>query len=69
LISIQEKQGRGMELAEWEGVDGAAASDNRADQDASKARGHLGWTPRICALDEIIRTAWVWHQRQERAAS
>ncbi len=30
--------------------------------DASKAREMLGWQPRITELDEIIRTAWAWHQ-------
>ncbi len=32
--------------------------------DATKAKQHLGWQPQIAALDEIIRTAWVWHQRR-----
>jgi UDP-arabinose 4-epimerase len=31
--------------------------------DAGKARDRLGWEPRIAKLDEIIRTAWAWHQR------
>jgi UDP-arabinose 4-epimerase len=31
--------------------------------DASKACAELGWTPRIKALDDIIRTAWAWHRR------
>ena len=30
--------------------------------DASKARERLGWEPRITDLNEIMRTAWVWHQ-------
>jgi UDP-arabinose 4-epimerase len=31
--------------------------------DAAKARDGLGWQPRIAGLDEIIRTAWAWHQK------
>lgn len=31
--------------------------------DASKARSDLGWQPRIPDLDDIVRTAWAWHQR------
>jgi len=30
--------------------------------DAARAMHELGWTPRFCSLDEIIRTAWAWHQ-------
>ena len=31
--------------------------------DAVKARQDLGWQPRITGLDDIVRTAWGWHQR------
>ena len=31
--------------------------------DATKAREKLGWQPNFTNLDEIIRTAWTWHQR------
>jgi UDP-arabinose 4-epimerase len=31
--------------------------------DASKAHDVLGWQPKISDLDEIVRTAWAWHQR------
>jgi UDP-arabinose 4-epimerase len=31
--------------------------------DAEKARAELAWEPRLTDLDEIVRTAWVWHQR------
>jgi UDP-glucose 4-epimerase len=31
--------------------------------DASKAHKILGWQPKIRDLDEIVRTAWAWHQR------
>ena len=30
---------------------------------ASVAHQMLGWQPRITELDEIVRTAWAWHQR------
>lgn len=33
--------------------------------DATKAREDLGWQPQIAGLDEIVRTAWAWHQRAE----
>ena len=33
-----------------------------------KARDLIGWRPKISELDEIVRTAWAWHQgyRAER---
>jgi UDP-arabinose 4-epimerase len=31
--------------------------------DASRAREMLGWQPKISELDEIVRSAWAWHQR------
>lgn len=31
--------------------------------DAAKARDRLGWQPRLPGLDEIVRTAWGWHQK------
>jgi UDP-glucose 4-epimerase len=24
----------------------------------------LGWKPRYTSLDDIIRTAWIWHQKR-----
>ncbi len=24
----------------------------------------LGWKPRYTQLDEILRTAWAWHQKR-----
>lgn len=29
---------------------------------ARKAQAELHWTPRLPALDDIVRTAWTWHQ-------
>ena len=29
---------------------------------SERARDELGWTPRFEQLDDIVRTAWVWHQ-------
>jgi UDP-glucose 4-epimerase len=34
---------------------------------SAKAMRELGWKPRYTNLDDIIRTAWVWHQRRYRA--
>jgi UDP-arabinose 4-epimerase len=31
--------------------------------DATKAHEKLGWKPLMVDLDEIIRTAWAWHQK------
>jgi UDP-glucose 4-epimerase len=31
---------------------------------SAKAIRELGWKPRYTELDEIIRTAWVWHQKR-----
>ncbi len=33
---------------------------------SDRARQGLGWTPRIADLDEIVRTAWRWHERHPR---
>ena len=31
---------------------------------SEKAIRELGWKPRYAQLDEILRTAWVWHQKR-----
>jgi UDP-glucose 4-epimerase len=31
---------------------------------SEKAIRELGWKPRYTQLDEILRTAWVWHQKR-----
>ncbi len=31
---------------------------------SEKAIRDLGWKPRYTQLDEILRTAWVWHQKR-----
>ncbi len=31
---------------------------------SEKAIRELGWKPKYTQLDEIIRTAWIWHQRR-----
>jgi UDP-glucose 4-epimerase len=31
---------------------------------AEKAMRELGWKPRYADLDEMVRTAWVWHQKR-----
>jgi UDP-glucose 4-epimerase len=31
---------------------------------SDKAIRELGWKPRYSQLDDIIRTAWVWHQKR-----
>jgi UDP-glucose 4-epimerase len=31
---------------------------------SEKAIRELGWKPRYTQLDEIVRTAWVWHQQR-----
>jgi UDP-arabinose 4-epimerase len=36
--------------------------------DATKARDGLGWQPKIAGLDEIVRSAWAWHQKAPRMA-
>jgi UDP-glucose 4-epimerase len=30
---------------------------------SEKAIRELGWRPRYTQLDEILRTAWIWHQK------
>jgi UDP-glucose 4-epimerase len=31
---------------------------------SAKAIRELGWKPRYTSLDEIIRTAWIWHRKR-----
>ena len=31
---------------------------------SEKAMRELGWKPRYTSLDDIIRTAWIWHQKR-----
>ena len=31
---------------------------------SEKAIRELGWKPRYTELDDIIRTAWIWHQKR-----
>ena len=33
---------------------------------SEKAIKELGWKPRYTQLDDIIRTAWIWHQKRYR---
>jgi UDP-arabinose 4-epimerase len=33
--------------------------------DANKIKKELGWTPQFANLEEIIETAWKWHQRNQ----
>jgi UDP-arabinose 4-epimerase len=37
--------------------------------DAALARDELGWQPQITSIDEIVRTAWAWHQKSKSIAS
>src|SRR6185437_5936295 len=34
---------------------------------SEKAIRELGWKPRYTQLDDILRTAWVWHQKRYAA--
>jgi UDP-glucose 4-epimerase len=34
--------------------------------DSSRVRADLGWSPRYADLDEIVATAWRWHQAHPR---
>jgi UDP-glucose 4-epimerase len=31
---------------------------------SARARRELGWAPRYANLDDIVRTAWTWHQQR-----
>lgn len=33
---------------------------------SEKAMRELGWKPRYTQLDDILRTAWIWHQKRYR---
>ena len=34
-----------------------------AEGSVTRAAERLGWTPAHSTLDEMISTAWAWHQR------
>jgi UDP-glucose 4-epimerase len=34
---------------------------------SAKAMRELGWKPRYTSLDDIVRTAWIWHQKRYAA--
>jgi UDP-glucose 4-epimerase len=34
---------------------------------SARAMRELGWKPRYTSLDDIIRTAWIWHQKRYNA--
>ena len=34
---------------------------------SEKAIRELGWTPRYAQLDDIVRTAWIWHQKRYKS--
>ena len=34
--------------------------------DAARARDELGWSPRYAGLDDILQTAWAWHERSNQ---
>jgi UDP-glucose 4-epimerase len=36
--------------------------------DAALAKEKLGWMPALGALEQIIGTAWAWHQKRFAAA-
>jgi UDP-glucose 4-epimerase len=36
---------------------------------SEKAIAELNWKPRYTQIDEIIRTAWVWHQKRHSTAA
>lgn len=37
--------------------------------DAGKAREKLGWVPQITGLEDIVETAWRWHQKSTRVGA
>ncbi len=62
VISVAEKV-TGLKVPVIEG--GRRPGDPaRLISDASQAHDMLGWQPKICDLEEIVGTAWAWHQRQ-----
>jgi len=36
--------------------------------DATRAGEDLGWRPKVIDLDDIVRSAWIWHQRGRQSA-
>lgn len=42
--------------------DRRAGDPPRLVADASRAKAVLGWTPRFASLDDIVASAWRWHE-------
>jgi UDP-glucose 4-epimerase len=36
---------------------------------SKRIMAELGWKPKFSALDDIVRSAWVWHQQRYKAVS
>lgn len=61
IRKVQDVSGRTFPVRECPRREGDPSS---LMADSSKARLVLEWEPRHSSLDEIVRTAWKWHQRR-----
>jgi UDP-arabinose 4-epimerase len=41
----------------------------RLISNSMRAASELGWKPHLCGLDDIVSTAWEWHQRRSQGKS
>ena len=55
------REATGMEIPAKVGPRRAGDPDSLI-ADSTKARNVLGWNPQYESVQEIIKTAWTWHQ-------
>ncbi len=61
IDSVQRVTGRNIAVVEKPRRDG---DPPRLVASSEKIRRELGWQPEIPELDDIVRSAWVWHQKR-----
>ncbi len=66
IASVERVTGRRVPVKAGERRPGDPA---RLVSDSARAAKELRWSPQIIDLDEIIGTAWAWHQRRAQEKS
>ena len=66
IASVERVTGRRVPVTLGERRSGDPA---RLISDSTRAATELQWTPQITKLDDIISTAWEWHQRRAQQTS
>jgi len=58
IQAVERVSGKPVPVVDHPRRDGDSAS---LVADARRAREVLGWEPKLSQLDDIVRTAWLWH--------